>query len=51
MAYGNERSNSKLQGQPEALRCLVWTDTWLKRDGKWEVIAAQDAAVPRKSAR
>jgi hypothetical protein len=51
MAYGNERSNSKLQGQPEALRCLVWTDTWLKRDGKWEVIAAQDTAVPRKSAR
>ena len=50
MAYGNERSNSKLQGQPEALRCLVWTDTWLKRDGKWEVIAAQDTAVPCKSA-
>jgi hypothetical protein len=50
MAYGNERSTRKLQGQPEALRCLVWTDTWLKRDGKWEVIAAQDAAVPCKSA-
>jgi len=50
MAYGNERSTRKLQGQPEALRCLVWTDTWLRRDGKWELIAAQDTAVPCKSA-
>jgi hypothetical protein len=50
MAYGNERSTRKLQGQPEAVRCLVWTDTWLKRDGKWELIAAQDNAVPCKSA-
>jgi hypothetical protein len=51
MAYGNERSTRKVQGQPEAVRCLVWTDTWLKRDGKWELIAAQDTAVPCKSAR
>jgi len=51
MAYGNERSTRKLQGQPEALRCLVWTDTWLKRNGKWELVAAQDTAVPCKSAR
>jgi hypothetical protein len=50
MAYGNERSTRKLQGQPEALRCLVWTDTWLRRNGKWELIAAQDTAVPCKSA-
>ena len=49
MAYGNERSIRKLQGQPEALRCMVWTDTWLKRSGKWEVIAAQDTVVPCKS--
>lgn len=50
MAYGNERSTRKRQGQPEALRCLVWTDTWLKRNGKWEIIAAQDTAVPCTSA-
>ena len=50
MDYGNERSIRKLQGQPETLRCLVWTDTWLKRDGKWELIAAQDTAVPCNSA-
>ncbi|MYM33631.1 DUF4440 domain-containing protein [Duganella sp. FT94W] len=24
----------------------VWTDIWIKRDGKWQVIAAQDAAAP-----
>jgi hypothetical protein len=29
----------------EFLRCLVWTDTWLKRDGKWQIIAAQDVVV------
>jgi len=32
----------------EAMRCLVWTDTWLKRRDKWEIIAVQDTAVPCK---
>ena len=25
---------------------FVWTDTWLRRDGRWHIIAAQDVIVP-----
>lgn len=25
---------------------FVWTDTWLKRDGRWQIIAAQDVIAP-----
>jgi len=24
---------------------LIWTDTWLKRDGKWQIVQSQDADV------
>jgi hypothetical protein len=24
---------------------LVWTDTWLKRNGKWQIVQSQDAEV------
>ncbi len=24
----------------------VWTDVWVKRNGQWQVVAAQDAAAP-----
>ena len=24
----------------------VWTDIWARRDGQWQVVAAQDAAAP-----
>jgi len=43
MVYGSETAtrNNKV-GKPEP-RCLTWTDTWLKRRGNWQVIAAQDA--------
>jgi ketosteroid isomerase-like protein len=27
----------------------VWTDIWVKRDGRWQVVAAQDAAAPPES--
>ena len=47
MVYGSERSMRKTDGK-ENMRCLVWTDTWLKRNGKWQIIAAQDTAVPCK---
>jgi ketosteroid isomerase-like protein len=26
----------------------VWTDIWAKREGRWQVVAAQDAAAPAK---
>lgn len=29
----------------EALPGLAWTDTWLKRKGKWQIVAAQDNVV------
>jgi ketosteroid isomerase-like protein len=26
----------------------VWTDTWLKRSGKWQIVAAEDLQAPAK---
>lgn len=45
IAYGNESSIRKGADGTEYKRCLAWTDTWLKRDGKWQIIAAQDNVV------
>ncbi|MCB0473617.1 MAG: nuclear transport factor 2 family protein [Flavobacteriaceae bacterium] len=45
LAYGSESSLRKGADGKEYKRCLVWTDTWLKRDGKWQIIAAQDNVV------
>ena len=45
MAYGSESSIRKGTDGKEYKRCLAWTDTWLKRDGKWQIIAAQDNVV------
>jgi len=25
---------------------FLWTDTWLRRDGRWEIVAAEDLTVP-----
>jgi hypothetical protein len=46
--YGSERALHADENGKEAMRCLVWTDTWLKRRGKWEIIAVQDTAAPCK---
>jgi hypothetical protein len=45
MVYGSERSMRTGSDGKKAERCLVWSDTWLKRNGKWQVISAQDTAV------
>ena len=45
IAYGNESSILIGADGKENKLCLVWTDTWLKRDGKWQIIAAQDNVV------
>jgi hypothetical protein len=42
MVYGSETSVQKANDGTEGPRCLVWTDTWLRRNGKWQIIAAQD---------
>lgn len=48
MAYGSERSTSTGADGKDTVRCLVWSDTWLRRNGKWQIISAQDTAVPCK---
>jgi hypothetical protein len=46
--YGSERALHEDKDSKEAMRCLVWTDTWLKRREKWEIVAVQDTSVPCK---
>jgi hypothetical protein len=45
LAYGAESNVRMGKDGKEEKRCLVWTDTWLKRGGKWQVVAAQDNVV------
>jgi len=45
MVYGSESTVRTDKDGRAAKRCLVWTDTWLKRAGKWQIIAAQDNEV------
>jgi hypothetical protein len=46
IAYGAESAVSKAKDGKETKNCLIWTDTWLKRDGKWQIVAAQDTNIP-----
>ena len=46
MVYGKAFSVRKGKDGQDAPRCIAFTDTWLKRDGKWQVVAAQDAQIP-----
>ena len=43
-----EETWTRHRGDPITGR-FVWTDTWLKRNGKWQIIAAQDmiAKIPQ----
>src|SRR6185295_5814548 len=44
VAQGNEswvrRTGTPLQGR------FVWTDTWLFRNGKWQIVASEDLIIP-----
>lgn len=40
--YGAESKTIVLPDGQHERRCLVWTDTWLRRGGKWQIIAVQD---------
>ena len=42
VVYGSEHALGKDKSQPNLKVCQVWTDTWLKRGGKWQIIASQD---------
>jgi len=46
--YGSEHAIGKDKMHPDAKQCQVWTDTWLKRNGKWQIAAAQDNKVDCK---
>src|SRR5436305_14971244 len=46
IAYGAENSMIKDNNGKETKSCWVWTDTWLKRAGKWQIVAEQDHLVP-----
>jgi len=48
IVYGSESAVRKAKDGTEKPRCLIWTDTWLKRDGKWQIIAAQDMPLDCK---
>lgn len=45
IVYGSEHAVGKDTSQPGAKVCQVWTDTWLKRGGVWQIIASQDNRV------
>jgi hypothetical protein len=45
MVHGSESSVRKAKDGTEKSRCLIWTDTWLKRNGRWQIIAAQDTQL------
>ncbi len=43
--YGAESKTVELEDKKHERRCLVWTDTWLRRNGKWQIIAVQDNRI------
>jgi hypothetical protein len=48
IVYGSEHAVGKDKSQPNAKVCQIWTDTWLKRSSRWQIIASQDIRVPCK---
>jgi Domain of unknown function (DUF4440) len=48
IVYGSESSIRKGKDGKDFKRSLVWTDTWLKRNGQWQIVAAQDMRMERK---
>ena len=48
VVYGSESRIRKAKDGTDKSRCLIWTDTWLKRNGRWQIIAAQDTQVDCK---
>ena len=48
VVYGREHATGKDKAQPNAKVCQIWTDTWLQRGGKWQIVASQDNRVECK---
>ena len=47
VAQGSE-SWVRRRGEPRRGR-FVWTDTWINRNGRWQIVAAEDLIVPEPS--
>ena len=45
IVYGREHATGKDKARPDAQVCQIWTDTWLNRNGKWQIIASHDSRV------
>ena len=45
IAQGGESLQRK-DGGPDY--SLIWTDVWMWRDGKWQIVASQDSVLPAK---
>jgi len=45
VVYGAESKTVALPDGKHERRCLVWTDTWMQRKGKWQIIAVQDNRI------
>lgn len=43
VAQGNEGWKKKMGGTTGK---FVWTDTWIRRSGNWQVVAAEDLVLP-----
>lgn len=47
VAQGDE-SWERRSGEPKRGR-FVWIDTWVLRNGRWQIVAAEDVSVPESS--
>ena len=45
VVYGSEHAVGKDKSQPNVKVCQVWTDTWLKRSNRWQIVASHDNRV------
>ena len=45
VVYGKESKTVALADGKHERRCLVWKDSWLRRNGKWQIIAVQDNRI------
>jgi hypothetical protein len=48
VVYGRETATRRSSDGKESIRSSVWTDTWLKRNGTWQIVAAQDTRTDCK---
>ena len=48
IVYGSESAIRKTPDGKEQAGTLIWTDTWLKRNGSWQIVAAQDMPADHK---